>query len=170
MRTAVAILWIVLIPAAITGCQRQVDEGPTELNGRHFVFNYRVSTATYLINLARKAEIPQGSFAIAEFENPMGGDPLVVREKIFPFWDRITLQSPAVHCVRKDRPYAVNIRLVDADGKTLQTIRTEVISDEDQSVLAAKPLVVGPVYSINPDLLKENGRIDFTPEKCPAAG
>ena len=167
MRTAVAILWAVLIPAAITGCQRQVDEGPTELNGRHFVFNYRVSTATYLINLARKAEIPQGSFAIAEFENPMGGDPLVVREKIFPFWDRITLQSPPVHCVRKDRPYQVNIRLVDATGNTLQTIRTEVTSDVDQSVLAAKPLVVGPVYTVNPDLVEADGSIDFSPEKCP---
>jgi hypothetical protein len=153
---------------ALTGCQRKSDDGPTELNGRHFVFNYRVSTAVYLVNLAKKGPIPDGSFAIAAFENPLGGEPLVVREKIFPFWNQISLQSPPVHCVQKDRPYAVSITLVDANGKTIQAIKTVVTSDVDQSVLAAKPLVVGPVYTVNPELLKPDGSIDFTPEKCPA--
>jgi len=169
MRGATTGFAIVLALIALASCQRQSDDGPTELNGRHFVFNYRVSTAVYLVNLAKRAPIPDGSFAIAEFENPLGGEPLVVREKIFPFWDRITLQSPAVHCVRKDRPYAVSIRLVDANGKTIQTINTVVTSDVDQSVLAAKPLVVGPVYTVNPELLKPDGSIDFSPEKCPAS-
>lgn len=95
MRTT-EIFAVTMALLALGGCQRQDSDGPTELNGRHFVFNYRVSTATYLVNLALKAPIPDGSFAIAEFENPMGGDPLVVREKIFPLWDKITLQSPAV--------------------------------------------------------------------------
>ncbi len=167
MKTA-AISFCIALALALGGCQRQSKDGPTELNGRHFVFNYRVSTATYLVNLARKADIPDGSFAIAEFENPMGGDPLVVREKIFPFWEKIVLQSPPVHCVRKDRPYAVNIRLVDGAGATLQTIATQVTSDVDQSVLPAKPLVVGPVYTVNPDLVEADGSIDFSPEKCPA--
>lgn len=168
MRTGTGLAVIVAL-IALAGCQRQSDGGPTELDGRHFVFNYRVSTATYLINLARKQPIPEGSFAIAEFENPLGGAPLVVKEKIFPLWDRITLQSPPVHCVHKDRPYAVTIRLVDADDRTIQTIKTVVISDVDQSVLAAKPLVVGPVYTVNPELLKPDGSIDFSPEKCPAS-
>jgi hypothetical protein len=35
-------------------------------------------------------------------------------------------------------------------------------------VLAAKPLVVGPVYTVNPELVKPDGSIDFSPEKCPA--
>lgn len=168
MRNRIVALAAGLALAGLGGCQRQNDGGLTELDGRHFVFNYRVSTATYLVNLARRKPIPDGSYAIAEFENPMGGDPLVVKEKIFPFWDRITLQSEPVHCVRKDRPYGVTIRLVDAGDKTLQTIRTEVTSDVDQSVLAAKPLVVGPVYTVNPELVKPDGSIDFSPEKCPA--
>ena len=168
MRISAIKLTVVVAMIAVASCQRKSDDGPTELNGRHFVFNYRVSTATYLINLAKKAPIPDGSFAVAEFENPLGGDPIVVKEKIFPFWEQITLQSPAVHCVEKDRPYAVTIRLVDASDKTIQTIKTEVTSDIDQSVLAAKPLVVGPVYTVNPELLKPDGSIDFSPEKCPA--
>jgi hypothetical protein len=168
MRTGTIGLAVTFALIALAGCQRKGDDGPTELNGRHFVFNYRVSTATYLINLARKAPIPDGSFAIATFENPLGGEPIVVREKIFPFWNQITLQSPPVHCVQKDRPYAVSIRLVDAGDKTIQTIETVVTSDVDQSVLAAKPLVVGPVYTVNPELVKPDGSIDFSPEKCPA--
>ncbi|PZM16956.1 hypothetical protein [Rhizobium tubonense] len=155
---------------ALAGCQRQADDGPTELSGRLFVFNYRVSAASYMIVLKKKAPIPEGSFAVAEFENPMGGDPIIVKEKIFPFWDKITLESPDIHCVRKDRPYSVSITLVDASGKTIQTIKTQVKSDLDQSVLAAKPLVVGPVYTKNPDVFKSDGTADFSPDAaCPAA-
>jgi hypothetical protein len=155
---------------ALGGCQRQADDGPTELSGRIFVFNYRVSAASYMIVLKKKSPIPEGSFAVAEFENPMGGDPIVVREKIFPFWDKITLESPDIHCVRKDRPYSVSITLVDASGKTIQTIKTQVKSDLDQSVLAAKPLVLGPAYTENPDVFKADGSTDFSPDTaCPAA-
>ena len=153
----------------LCGCQRKADDGPTELTGRLFVFNYRVSAASYMITLKKIGPIPDGSFAIAEFENPMGGDPIVLKEKIFPFWDKITLESPDIHCVHKDRPYAVSIRLVDGSDKTLQTIKTQVKSDLDQSILAAKPLVVGPIYTKNPEVFTADGQADFSPEKCPAA-
>ncbi len=150
------------------GCQRQSDEGPTELAGRLLVFNYRISTASYMIVLKKTAPIPEGTVAVAEFENPMGGDPLVVRQTIYPFWDKITLESPDIHCVRKDWPYSVSVRLVDAGDRTIQTIRTQVTSDLDQSVLAAKPLVVGPIYTKNPEVFKPDGTADFSPEACPA--
>jgi hypothetical protein len=153
----------------LCGCQRKADDGPTELTGHLFVFNYRVSAASYMITLKKIGPIPDGSFAIAEFENPMGGDPIVLKEKIFPFWDKITLESPDIHCVHKDRPYAVSIRLVDGSDKTLQTIKTQVKSDLDQSILAAKPLVVGPIYTKNPEVFTADGQADFSPEKCPAA-
>jgi hypothetical protein len=153
----------------LCGCQRKADDGPTELTGRLFVFNYRVSAASYMITLKKIGPIPDGSFAIAEFENPMGGDPIVLKEKIFPFWDKITLESPDIHCVHKDRPYAVSIRLVNGSDKTLQTIKTQVKSDLDQSILAAKPLVVGPIYTKNPEVFTADGQADFSPEKCPAA-
>jgi hypothetical protein len=152
----------------LAGCQRQSEDGPTELAGRLFVFNYRISTASYMIVLKKTAPIPEGTVAVAEFENPMGGDPIVVRQEIYPFWDKITLESPDVHCVRKDRPYAVSVKLVDAGDKTLQTIRTEVKSDLDQSILAAKPLIVGPIYTKNPEVFKADGSADFSPEACPA--
>ncbi len=88
--------------------------------------------------------------AVAEFENPAGGDPIVINEKVFPAWDKITLQSPNVHCIRKDRPYSVQIRLVDAEGKTLQELKTQLVSDVDQSILPSKPLVVGAALHTEP--------------------
>ncbi|MBB6483308.1 hypothetical protein [Rhizobium lusitanum] len=154
---------------ALSGCQRKDDQGPTELTGRIFVFNYRVASATYMITLKKIAPIPDGTTAVAEFENPAGGDPLVIHEKIYSFWDKITLESPDLRCVRKDRPYSVSIKLVDASDKTLQTIKTEVKSDLDQTVLPTKPLVVGPAYTANPDVFKGDGSTDYGKDAaCPA--
>ncbi|MBB5572057.1 MULTISPECIES: hypothetical protein [Rhizobium] len=169
MRTQAIVLMAALAGLALAGCQRQAENGPTELSGRLFVFNYRVATASYMITLKKIAPIPEGTTAVAEFENPMGGDPLVVREKIYTFWDKITLESPDLHCVRKDRPYSVSIKLVDASDKTIQSIKTEVKSDLDQTVLPTRPLVVGPSYTKNPDVFKADGSIDYGhDEACPA--
>ena len=86
-----------------------------------------------------------------------------------PFWDKITLESPDLRCVRKDRPYSVSIKLVDASDKTIQTIKTQVKSDLDQTVLPTRPLVVGPVYTKNPDVFKADGSIDYGhDDACPA--
>jgi hypothetical protein len=154
--------------AFLAGCQRESDT-LVEVSGHIFVFNYRVAIATYLVTLNKKAPIPDGAVAIAEFENPAGGDPLVTNEKIFPAWDKITLQSPPVHCVREGRPYAVSIRLVDASGKLLQSLKTTVTSDTDQSLMPAKPLVVGPLYTKNPEVFKADGTVDFGSDPaCPA--
>ncbi len=159
----------VIASLALAGCQRKDDQGPTELTGRLFVFNYRVASATYMITLKKIAPIPDGTTAVTEFENPAGGDPLVTHEKIYSFWDKITLESPDLRCVRKDRPYSVSIRLVDASDKTIQTIKTEVKSDLDQTVLPTRPLVVGPAYTANPDIFKGDGSIDYGHDAaCPA--
>ncbi len=159
----------IIASLALAGCQRKDDQGPTELTGRLFVFNYRVASATYMITLKKIAPIPDGTTAVAEFENPAGGDPLVVHEKLYSFWDRITLESPDLRCVRKDRPYSVSIKLVDATDKTIQTIKTLVKSDLDQTVLPTKPLIVGPAYTANPDVFKADGSIDYGHDAaCPA--
>lgn len=169
MKTGMIVAMAAIAGLALCGCQRQPDSGPTELSGRLFVFNYRVASATYMITLKKIAPIPEGTVAVAEFENPAGGDPLVVRQKIYSFWDKITLESPDLRCVRKDRPYSVSIKLVDAGDKTIQTIKTEVKSDLDQTVLPTKPLVVGPIYTQNPDVFKSDGSADYGRDTaCPA--
>nr|WP_105421348.1 hypothetical protein [Neorhizobium sp. T25_27] len=162
--------FMVLSLAALTlaACQRETEK-LVEVSGHIFVFNYRVASATYLVTLNKTGPIPEGTVAIAKFHDPAGGDPIVISEKIFPAWNKITLQSPNVRCVRKDKPYSVDIRLVDAGGRTLQELKTQLVSDVDQSVLPSKPLVLGAGYERNPDVFKSDGTVDYgRDDDCPA--
>ncbi len=163
------LLALMLSGAVLAGCQREDDKAPTEIAGKIFIFNYRLSTAVYEIALRKIGDIPEGSSVRAEYENPAGGPPLVTTAKIFPFWEKIPLESPPLHCVTKDHPYRVKITILGPDQREIQTIETTVISSLDQSILAAKPLVTGPAYDKNPDIFKKDGTADYSPDPtCPA--
>ncbi|MFK3688773.1 hypothetical protein ACI2J4_00665 [Agrobacterium tumefaciens] len=169
MKIALPLLAIVAL-LSLTGCQRDEPREVAKLSGRMFVFNYRVAVATYLVTLQRIAPIRDGSTVEAAFENPRGGPDLIINDKIFPTDDRITVQSPPVECVKQDRPYKVSIRIKAPEGDILQTIQTTIRSDTDQSALPAKPLVVGPLYTPNPEVFKPDGSTDMRPAKgCPAS-
>ncbi|NGO52853.1 hypothetical protein [Allomesorhizobium camelthorni] len=139
---------------ALGACRDTGGEGEYfEIAGKLFVFNYRVATATYLVNLRPLQPMREGETAVASFEDPAGGAPIVVRQKIWPKLEKTTIESPPLRCVVKDRPYKVSIRIEGADGRVMQTIETTMTSSEDQSVLPDLPLVVGPAYTPNPDLV-----------------
>jgi len=155
---------------ALAGCQREEQRDVAKISGRMFVFNYRVAVATYLVTLQAQVPIEEGSVIEAEFENPRGGEALTVSERLFPKNSKIVLQSPPVECVRQDRPYTVTIRLRAPDGHVMQTLETKVTSDTDQSLLPAKPLVVGPLYTPNPEVFRSDGTTDMKPvQNCPAS-
>ncbi|MBB3310896.1 hypothetical protein FHT78_002640 [Rhizobium sp. BK196] len=152
----------------LAACQRQA-ESMLEVTGHLFVFNYRNASATYLLTMKKTAPIPDGSAIVAEFENPQGGAPLVLNQKVFPMDDKISVQSENLHCVVKDRPYSVTVKLVDKDGKILQELKAQFKSNLDQTVLPSKPLVVGALYEKNPEVFKPDGTTDFSnTDKCPA--
>lgn len=153
MRRYLAIL--LPLALALTACQRETGGDPLKLTGKMFVFNYRLAYATYLVTLEQTEPLPDGAIVKAEFENPAGGAPLTLERKIFPNLPRVVLESPDVTCVKKARPYKVTIAVVGPDGGTLQSIETEVTSSADQSILPAKPLVVGPGYDKNPEVFKD---------------
>lgn len=156
------------MPLALTACQREEPRGVAEVSGRIFVFNYRVATATYLVTLKRSAPTQEGSHFEAAFENPRGGEAIVVNGQIWPKDERIVIQSPPVECVKQDRPYHVTIMLRAPDGEIMQTIETTLTSDTDQSLLPAKPLVVGPIYTPNPEVFRADGTTDMRPvQDCP---
>jgi hypothetical protein len=153
---------------SLAGCQREDLDEPLKLSGKVFIFNYRVAQATYVVTLARNGPLPEPSFAEATFENPAGGEALITRTKIFPFWQKVSLESPPVRCVVKDHPYAISIKVLDGKGAVLQTIDTTLTSNLDQSILPGKPLVVGPVYTPNPDVYGADGTVDYAQEtSCP---
>ncbi|KJF74292.1 hypothetical protein [Agrobacterium arsenijevicii] len=154
----------------LSACQRDEPRDVAKISGRMFVFNYRVAIATYLVTLQRIAPIRDGSTLEATFENPRGGLDLTTKDKIFPKDEKIAVQSPPVECVKQDRPYKVTIRIKGPEGDILQTIETTIRSDTDQSLLPAKPLVVGPLYTPNPEVFKADGTTDMRPaEGCPAS-
>ncbi|MCM2292072.1 hypothetical protein NAC44_06970 [Allorhizobium sp. BGMRC 0089] len=165
----IAITMVCLTLALVSGCQREDKNDPLKIAGKIFIFNYRIAEATYVLTLARNGPLPDDSYVEARFDNPAGGAPLTKREKIFPFWDKITVESPPVHCIVKNKPYAVNIRIVDGKDKLIQTIDTTMTSTLDQTILPGKPLVVGPIYTPNPNVFRADGTTDFSPETgCPA--
>lgn len=156
---------------AAAGCREQGGEGKWyEVSGKIFVFNYRVATATYVVTLAPMRPMQESQVAVASFENPAGGDPLIVRQKVWPKLGKVTLESPPLDCVVKGKPYAISIRIEDGTD-VKQTIETTLTSSEDETILPDRPLVVGPAYTPNPDVAGHpNGKIDDpTKVKCPSA-
>ncbi|MEO5326292.1 hypothetical protein PV773_23530 [Mesorhizobium sp. CC13] len=142
-----------LVLLGLAGCRESGGEGEHfELSGRLFVFNYRVATVRYMVTLRPLQPIGDGEVAVASFENPAGGETIVVRQKIWPMSRKVTIESPPLECVAKDRPYKVTIRIEDAAGLPMQTIETTMASSQDQSALPDRPLVVGPFYDPNPAL------------------
>lgn len=169
MRIALSLLTIAAM-LSLSSCQRDEPREVAKLSGRIFVFNYRVAIATYLVTLQRIAPIRDGSSVEAAFENPRGGPDLITRERIFPKDEKITVQSPPVECVKQDRPYRITVHIKGPDGDILQTIETTIRSDTDQSLLPAKPLVIGPLYTPNPEVFKPDGSTDMRPvQGCPAS-
>lgn len=150
-----ALLWAAIIAAVLplAACRDSGKDGEHfVLDGKLFVFNYRVATATYLVNLKPVRPAGEGDVAIASFEDPAGGAAIIVREKIWPKTPRTTLYSPPLRCIVKDKPYKVSIRIEDSMGSLLQAIETTVTSSQDQSMLPDKPLVTGPFYDPNPEV------------------
>lgn len=151
IRTAFrAALVVVLLLAA--GCRDSGTGDYLALSGQLFIFNYRVATATYVVTLAKIRPIPDGSRVVAEFEDPAGGAALRVEQKVWPAFDKISLESPPLSCVAKGKPYRFTVTLLAADSSVMQRVNSTLASTLDQSVLPDKPLVVGPVYTPNPEL------------------
>lgn len=155
---------------ALAACRDTGGEGEYfEISGKLFVFNYRMATATYLVTLKPLQPPRDGETAVATFEDPAGGAPIMVRQKIWPRLDKVTIESPPLRCVVKDKPYAVTVVIEGADGATRQTIKTTMTSSENQELLPDAPLVVGPVYTPNPELAgRPDGKLPGTGKGCAA--
>ena len=72
------------------------------LDGKLFVFNYRVATATYLVNIKAVKPVGEGQVAVVSFEDPAGGAAIVVREKIWPATSKTTINSPPITNIQRN--------------------------------------------------------------------
>ncbi len=166
-RTFVHLIMLITAFGALTACQREKTEDLFKLTGRIFVFNYRISEASYMVTIEQQKSIPDGMTIVTQFQDPTGGKPIEITRTAWPKLKRVSLASPPIRCVKAGIPYIVDIAVKNAEGETVQQIATTVTSNIDQSVLAAKPLLVGPVYEPNREVFKQNGP-DFSPDaNCP---
>jgi hypothetical protein len=153
-RVIAASVGVLIVLFAIGWATRQdPDEKPyLRILGGGFMFNYRVADVFYGFTAQVQRPLESGSIIEASFENPAGGEPFVVRERVSPMTDRYSLQSPPVRGVEAHHPYKVAIRILDRQAKN-EIWKTELsissqISDE---VVPDKPLVIGPGYDKNPE-------------------
>jgi hypothetical protein len=158
--------------SALGACRDSGKDALFEISGRLVVFNYREATLTYLVTLNPLKPIGDGQRVVTTMDNPAGGPPLVFGKKLFPGQTKVTIESPPLECVVKDRSYKVSIRIEGPDGKPLQDIETAMVSAQNQDMLPDRPLVVGPGYQPNPELAgHRDGRLPGgRGVSCPATG
>jgi hypothetical protein len=136
----------------LSGCRDESREGYMRIAAQLLVFNYRISEANFVVTLAKVRAVPEGAVLVGKFENPAGGEKIIVEHKVWPKAEKISLESPALYCIKKDVHYAFEVVLRGPDGTALQEFKSTIESTLDQSALPDKPLVVGPGYEPNPDL------------------
>ncbi len=134
------------------GCREQAGDNYVKLTGNIFIFNYRIAEANYVVTLTKLKPTPEGATVIGRFDDPAGGDKIVIEKKIWTNNDRIVLESEALRCIVKNRPYSFDVEIRAPDGASLQKLTGKIVSSLDQSILPDRPLVIGPVYTPNPEL------------------
>jgi hypothetical protein len=118
-----------------------------EFIGGGFIFNYRLAEADYGFVVKPLRRIPAGTILEAVFEDPSGGEPIVVRHTTK--WGRLqyVFRTPPVRGVKANHDYKVELRLLDPkDKRVIATYSRSFRSDVDQSILPEHPPVVGPGY------------------------
>ncbi|WP_292898336.1 MULTISPECIES: hypothetical protein [unclassified Nitratireductor] len=120
--------------------------------GGGFMFNYRQGEVFYGFTAQVVRPLASGSIIEATFENPAGGAPLVVSERVSTMTDRYALRTPPVRGVEAKKPYKVSIRVYDREKTSMiwegDTTFASQISDK---VVPDRPLTVGPGYHLNPN-------------------
>lgn len=129
------------------------DKPHLRIAGASFIFNYRVAEVFYGFTAEVQRPVRNLSVLEAEFEDPGGGPPIRVRERLNPRTKRYSLRTPPVRGVEKDRPYKVTVRLIqNGDNAILFEDAFTVRSQIADAVVPDRPLTVGPGYARNPAL------------------
>lgn len=144
-----------LVPLFVLGWLTREDpaEKPyLQVLGGGFIFNYRVSDVYYGFTAAIMRPLPTGSIVEAAFEDPAGGLPHIVRQRIGGAeMARLSLRSPPLRGVEAGKAYTVALRVLDREGEHLLWSRDLAFkSGLSDTVVPDAPLTIGPGYTRNP--------------------
>jgi hypothetical protein len=142
----------VVVCAVLTACNSgdANDKPYLAFAGGGFIFNYRLATADYGFVARVMRIIPPGSLIEAEFENPAGGAPIVLRQSTRAGRSSYVFRTPSLQGVRANRDYRVVLRLLDPEHQEFASYWKDFRSSADQNVLPETPPVVGPGYQRAP--------------------
>lgn len=144
-------IWIWVVAVLLLACSDSSDKPYVEFIGGGFIFNYRLAEADYGFVVKPVRRIPPGTILEAQFENPSGGEPIVVRDTAKFGRLQYVFRTPPVHGVKANHNYQVHLRLLDpADKHVIASYSRTFHSDVDQSILPERPPVVGPGYQRAP--------------------
>ncbi len=144
---------IVVLTAIVVANRPDPDAKPyLKFTGGGFIFNYRIAEIFYGFTARIVRPVDVGTVLEAEFEDPAGGDPIVVRQRIGSLVPTLTVRTPAVHGVVKGRPYKVVVRLRRRDGNEVFAVyQRSYSSNIGEEVMPKAPLTVGPGYHRPPE-------------------
>lgn len=150
-RVAMAGIGVLLIGAALAYVLAHrpdpADRPYLVIIGGGFIFNYRVADAFYGFTAKVARPIPIGTVIEAEFEDPAGGAPIVVRQQTGRNQTQYMLRTPPLTGIKKDTPYHVDIRLrARAGDDILWSTQKVYTSDIGEEVMPDGPLTIGPGY------------------------
>lgn len=121
--------------------------------GGGFMFNYREAEIFYGFTAQVVRPLASGSIIEATFDDPAGGAPLVVSERVSTMTDRYALRTPPLRGVEAKKPYRVEIRVYDRTKTTLLWQEEHSYASQiADTVVPEKPLTIGPGYHRNPEL------------------
>ena len=146
-------LLAVLVAIGLAVREPVADKPYLKIAGAGFIFNYRVAEVFYGFTAEVQKPVRNMSLLEAEFEDPGGGPPIRVSERLNPRTKRYSLRTPPIRGVKKDRPYRVAVRLIqNGDNAVLFEDEFTVTSQMADAVVPEQPLTVGPGYARNPVL------------------
>jgi hypothetical protein len=148
-----------LVPLFAIGWLTREDPGEVpylRILGGGFIFNYRVADAYYGFTALVQRPLPTGTLVEAAFDDPAGGAPLMVRQRMGgPEMTRFSMRSPPVRGVEAGKPYHVEIRILDREERRLLWSHgMDFASQIGDEVVPDRPLTVGPGYARNPRLAR----------------
>ena len=128
------------------------DKPYLRILGGGFIFNYRVSDVYYGFTAVVQRPLPTGSIVEARFEDPAGGPPRVVSQRMGgPGVTQFSLRSPSVRGVKAGEPYTLELRILDRqETQVIWSNATDFRSPISDDVVPEVPLTIGPGYTRNP--------------------
>lgn len=151
---AIAVLAPLAVLVALSALREQDDPSLPyiEFIGGGFIFNYNVASAYYGFVARVKRRVPPGTILEAEFEDPAGGPPLVVRGVAGAYAQQFRFESPPLEGIRANRDYRVELRLIDPGDGTLMAAYSRTFRSElDQGMLPPAPTTIAPTYRPSPE-------------------